>query len=169
MMTIRQETAADYEAVYRLIEEAFARAEHADGTEQDLVVRLRQSQAFIPRLSLIAEVDGTVVGHILFTEVRIGRERAVALAPLAVLPSHQRRGIGSALIRAGHAAARELGFGCSVVLGAPRYYARSGYERADRYGILPPFDVPAECYMCFRLRDDVAPARGIVRYDEAFF
>lgn len=167
-MIIRQETPADYEAVYRLIEEAFAHAEHADGTEQELVVRLRRSRSFIPQLSLVAEEDGTVVGHILFTEARIGSKKVVALAPLAVLPPHQRKGIGRALIRTGHAVARESGFDCSIVLGDPRYYGRSGYEPADKYGIRPPFDVPSEYYLCCRLRE-TAPVSGVVRYANEFF
>lgn len=168
-MIIREETTADYETVYRLIKKAFARAEHADGTEQELVVRLRRSPAFLPQLSLVAEEGGSIVGHILFTEVQIGAVKAIALAPLSVLPSHQRKGIGKALIRTGHAIARELGFGCSVVLGDPRYYGRSGYEQADKYGIIPPFDVPAEYYLCCRLHEEDSLTSGVVRYADEFF
>ena len=168
-MIIREETAADYDAVYELVGEAFAHAEHSDGTEQDLVARLRRSSAFIPQLSLVAQEGRTIVGHILFTQARIGSNKVLALAPLAVLPAYQRRGIWKALIRRGHDVARNLGFGYSVVLGDPRYYALSGYVKAQDYGIYPPFDLLPEYYMCIRLRDDADPVGGTVEYAEEFF
>ena len=71
-MHIRQETPADYPVVYTLIKDAFASAEHCDGNEQDLAAALRQSTSFVPELSLVAEADGRIVGHILFTKIRIG-------------------------------------------------------------------------------------------------
>lgn len=70
-MKIRRETSRDHDAVYTLIQEAFASAEHSDGNEQDLVQALRASPAFVPELSLVAEENGSLVGHILFTEGRI--------------------------------------------------------------------------------------------------
>ena len=120
-MDIRQETPADYEAVYQLVREAFAPAELSDGREQDLVAALRNSPAFIPELSLVAVEGRSIIGHILFTEVRVGTETALALAPLSVLPSRQRRGIGLALMESGHDAARRLGYGYSTGLGHPGY------------------------------------------------
>ena len=71
-MIIRKETNSDYPAVYALIKEAFQSAEHSDGTEQDLVVSLRSSRAFIPELSLVAEINGRIAGHILFTKAAVG-------------------------------------------------------------------------------------------------
>ena len=70
-MNIRTERPDDYEAVYSLVEQAFASAEHSDGTEQDLVAALRKGEAFVPELSLVAEIDGKIVGHILFTEAKV--------------------------------------------------------------------------------------------------
>ena len=67
-MIVRQETSGDYDEVYGLVKEAFASAEHSDGNEHDLVAALRKSAAFVPELSLVAEADGKIVGHILFTE-----------------------------------------------------------------------------------------------------
>ena len=80
-INIRQETPADYDAVYRLVKEAFATADHSDGDEQDLVVRLRKSEAFIPELSLVAEADGVLAGYILLTKIRVGEETELAAAP----------------------------------------------------------------------------------------
>lgn len=104
-MRIRKEEPKDREAVYRLVREAFASAEHTDGTEQDLVEALRQDPAFVPELSLVAEADGEPVGHILLTEAAVGGETVLALAPLSVKPAFQRQGVGTALIRAAHSTA----------------------------------------------------------------
>ena len=90
-MVIRQEKAEDYEAVYHVVQEAFQNAEHTDGNEQNLVVALRKSKAFIPQLSLVAVEDQRVVGHILFTKAVVNGVQVLALAPLAVLPKYQNR------------------------------------------------------------------------------
>lgn len=163
---IRTEDTADYNAVRRVVAEAFARAEYTDGDEHNLVDRLRMTEAYIPALSLVAVVDGEIVGHIMFSRVHIGTVEAIALAPLAVLPAYQHRGIGLALIQAGHRRAQELGYSCSVVLGAPGYYAKSGYVRADISGIRPPFDVAPQYYMVCPLNPPLP--RGTVRYSCAF-
>ena len=100
-MLIRQETGSDFDAVYTIVQEAFAAAEHSDGNEQDLVTELRGSAAFIPELSLVAETDGKLAGHIMFTRGSVGGKTILVLAPLAVLPEYQQHGIGSALIPSG--------------------------------------------------------------------
>lgn len=79
-MLIRQETFDDYKEVYELITEAFATAEHADGTEQDLVAALRKGNAFLPELSLVAEMDKKIVGHILFTKAKVNDTTVLILA-----------------------------------------------------------------------------------------
>lgn len=101
-MLIRKESPKDYEGVYQVVKCAFESAEHADGNEQDLVDALRKSDAFIPELSLVAEMDQKIAGHIMFTRATVGDETVLALAPLSVLPGYQRKGIGTALIREGH-------------------------------------------------------------------
>ena len=110
-MLIRQEKQTDFAAVYQLVKTAFAGAEHADGNEQDLVDALRKSEAFIPALSLVAEIAGEIAGYILFTKARAGGEPVLVLAPLAVLPGYRKRGVGGALIREGHRIAAMLGDG----------------------------------------------------------
>ena len=165
---IRRETPGDYEAVYRLVKAAFACAEHSDGNEQDLVAALRNSTAFVPELSLVAAENGTPVGHILFTKVRVGGSVQLALAPLSVLPAYQRKGIGAALMQRGHRIARELGYDYSIVLGSPEYYPRAGYVPASAYGIRAPFHVPDEYFMALRLRDGADSPAGVVQYDGAF-
>lgn len=167
-MNIRTEQPADQQAVYDVVKRAFETAAHRDGNEQDLVNALRDSDAFVPELSLVAEQGGKIVGHILFTKVQIGTQQALALAPLSVLPEYQRQGIGSALISEGHKRAALLGYSYSVVLGSETYYPRMGYVTARTWGILPPFDVPDENFMAYRLREDAPEVSGIVRYAAAF-
>ena len=160
-MHIRQETPADYPVVYTLIKDAFASAEHCDGNEQDLAAALRQSTSFVPELSLVAEADGRIVGH-------IGTSTQLALVPLSVLPAFQGQGVGSALVRRGHQIARDLGYSYSVVLGSETYYPRFGYRPAGAFGIASPFAAPPENFMAVRLRDDAPAVHGVVRYDPAF-
>ena len=119
-------------------------------------------------LSLVAVEDGRVVGHILFTKARVGARMVLALAPLSVLPDCQRRGIGLALIAAGHRAAKELNYSCSVVLGHPGYYPKAGYVPARTYGSTAPFAVPDECLMAVRLDGGTEDIRGVMEYDRAF-
>ena len=167
-MLIRTEEPGDYAAVYSVVKHAFDSAEHADGNEQDLVNALRKSGAFIPELSLVAQLDGEIVGHILFTKAMVGNTAVLALAPLSVLPAYQRRGIGTALIQEGHRIARTLGYGCSVVLGSAQYYPKAGYSPAESLGIKPPFDVPSENFMACRLREDAPSVHGVLRYAKEF-
>lgn len=163
-MFIRKEEKKDYETVYSLVKQAFERAEQADGNEQDLVNELRKGEAFIPELSLAAEKDGMLVGHIMFTKAMVGTRTVLALAPLSVLPEYQRQGIGTALIKEGHHIAKELGYEYSVVLGSETYYPRVGYLPADTFGIKAPFEVPGENFMVYRLVPDAADIQGTMKY-----
>lgn len=167
-MLIRKEEAADYETVYSVVRAAFCSAEHSDGNEHNLVNALRKSDAFIPDLSLVAETDGTLAGHILFTMAMVGEDAVLALAPLSVLPEYQRKGVGTSLIKEGHRIAAELGYAYSVVLGSEKYYPRTGYLPAERFGIRPPFDVPSENFMVFKIKQDAPPVHGTIRYAKEF-
>lgn len=169
IMLIRMEENKDYEAVYDLIVKAFANVEHRDGREQDLVVALRKSESFISELSLVAEKDGRVVGHILFTKIKIGGKTELALAPLSVLPEYQKQGIGQALIRSGHEIAAKMGYEYSVVLGHEKYYPKVGYVPAEQYGIKAPFEVPSENFMAFDLQGNSDKLKGVVEYAKEFF
>ncbi len=148
---VRQERKEDYGAVYKLVKAAFTGMEYSEGNEQDLVVRLRESDGFLPALSLVAEEDGNIVGHILFSEIQIGKADSLMLAPVAVLPAYQRRGIGGMLIREGHRIAKEKGFTSSTLVGHPDYYPRFGYKRASTWGITLNIPAPDECFMAMEL------------------
>lgn len=167
-MSIRQETKNDYEAVYDLVKEAFATAEHSDGNEQDLVVALRGGESFVPELSLVAEVDGRIAGHVLFTKGKVGGESVLVLAPLSVLPEFQKQGVGTALIREGHRIAGELGYGYALVLGSESYYPRCGYVPAEGFGVEVPEGLPSANFMAIRLREDAVPVSGAVEFAREF-
>ena len=167
-MIIRKEHPNESRTIVTLVKKAFERAEHADGNEHELVKALRNSDTYLPALSLVAETEGIIAGHILFTRAFVGDAAVLALAPLSVLPAYQRQGIGAALIQEGHRIAKELGYGYSVVLGNERYYPKFGYLPANTYGILPPFDVPPENFMACKLIDTAPAISGVLQYAKEF-
>lgn len=154
--------------VYSLVKRAFETAEHADGNEHELVNALRTGEAYIPQLSLVAEIDSQLAGHIMFTKAETGGRAVLALAPLSVAPEYQRQGVGTALIQEGHRIARALGYGWSIVLGSETYYPRTGYLPADTFGIRAPFDVPRENFMACKLLPGAPDLHGTVRYAKEF-
>lgn len=146
-MLIRAEEEKDRTAVHEINVAAFERP-----TEADLVDALREQAE--PVVSLVAEEDGEIVGHIMFTAVSLGGHpdvEAMNLAPLAVAPGHQRRGIGSELVRAGLGRCGELGFGAVFVVGHPEYYPRFGFSRSSQFGIDCEYEAPDEAFMAMEL------------------
>ena len=174
MIHIRQETPEDYLEVFNVVEAAFKTMPFSDQTEQFLVERLRKSESFIPELSLIAEKEGEIVGHILLTKIKIVSEQnsfdSLTLAPVSVKPEYQNQGIGGQLIKTAHEKAKELGFKSVVLLGHKDYYPRFGYEKASKYGIELPFDVPEEhCMVVELVENGLKEVSGIVEYDKEFY
>jgi len=169
-VVIRQELENDHEAVYQVVKSAFEKMELASGDEPDLVNRLRKSEAFIPELSLVAELDGQIIGHILFTRMKIGDHPSLALAPVAVLAKYQGQGVGSKLIVVGHRIAREMGYHSVVLVGHPGYYPRFGYLPASRWKITAPFEVPDEAFMVLELVEGgLDGVSGEIEYAKEFF
>jgi putative acetyltransferase len=163
VLEIRPEEAGDHAAVRHVNEDAFGRPDEAD-----LVDRLR-AQAD-PYLGLVAVEGGEVVGHIAFSPVTLeppGREiAALGLAPMAVLPAHQRAGVGTALVRGGLAAARRAGFDAVVVLGHPAYYPRFGFRPVP--DLRCTYDAPPEAFMALALAPGALDgAAGTVHYHPA--
>src|SRR3990170_2235551 len=164
-MQIRPERAEDIASV-----RAVNRAAFDTSAEADLVDVLRAQAK--PLLSLVADDAGSIVGHILFSPVGLSGHpelKIMGLAPMAVLPGSQRRGIGSALVRAGLRGCSELGYAAVVVLGHPKYYSRFGFVPASRFGIGCEYDMPDEAFMAIELEPGVLAGRsGTIRYNPAF-
>ena len=146
-MIIRPEIAADHDAIRKVNDEAFG------GTlEGKLVDAIRASDRYVPPLSLVAVSEGLTVGHVIssYVDVEPGARRLLQVGPLAVLPSHQRRGIGSALmketIRIADARAEPL----LLIEGDPKYYERFGFARADAFGVEPPAEAYGPQYFMIR-------------------
>lgn len=166
---IRQENKNDFNAVFEVNELAFGQ-----NKEAILVELLRQSNAFVPELSLVATLDNKIVGHILFTKIKIVNDdkseiESLALAPMAVNPKFQRKGIGEQLIEYGLNKAKELQHKSVVVLGHEHYYPKFGFRPADRWNIRSPYDVPASAFMAIELvADGLKNTNGLVKYPKEF-
>lgn len=161
---VRPEGQADLGAIHTVNREAFGSVDEAD-----LVDALRANGD--AAVSLVAETDAGVVGHILFSHLPIRAPRrdiaAVALAPMSVLPQWQRRGVGSALVRTGLDRCRDGGFEAVVVLGHPTYYPRFGFSPRLATLLQAPFSGPA--FMALELVPGALTGGGVVRYPVAFF
>lgn len=164
-MLIRPERESDWPAVHAVNMAAFGRP-----AEADLVDAVREQCC--PVVSLVAEEDGEIIGHILFSPVTLsGHADAMimGLGPLAVWPAHQRQGIGSALALAGLERCRELGAGAVVVLGHASYYPRFGFKTSTCFGIRSAFDVPEEAFMVVELLPGYLNNRsGVAHYHPVF-
>ncbi|MCX0247284.1 GNAT family N-acetyltransferase [Streptomyces drozdowiczii] len=138
--------------------------------EAALVDTLRKdSLVWLPGLSWVAEApDGSIAAHALLSRCWVDGVPALALAPVATAPEHQRRGAGSAVVRAVLEAARWYGERLVLVLGHPEYYPRFGFVPASRYGIRPPFEVPDEAMMALVLDDSASVPMGTIEYPPAF-
>jgi putative acetyltransferase len=138
--------------------------------EADLVDALRQHAR--PFLSLVAVEEDEVVGHIAFSPVTLAPHPDLliaGLAPMAVVPSRQRQGIGSSLVRAGLNEVRRLGFEAVVVLGHADYYPRFGFRTASSFGLVSEYDVPDDVFMALELREGALRGYGgTIRYHSAF-
>jgi putative acetyltransferase len=139
-------------------------------SEANLVDVLRKEVH--PVISLVAEDNGAIVGHIMFSPVSLSDHaelKIMGLGPMAVAPEHQRKGIGSALVMAGLESCKDLGFGAVIVLGHSGYYPRFGFSPSVRYDIRCEYEVPQEAFMVLELVTGyLRGAEGIIKYHAAF-
>lgn len=168
MIKIRPETPADQSAIYDVNHLAFGRE-----IEPRLVNNLRESENWVEGLSLVAEKEGEVVGHILFTKTPIETPQkdinALTLAPVAVMPNLQRQGIGSGLITEGLKACKLLGYEIVIVVGHPDYYPRFGFKQARENGLESSIEVSDEPFMVLELVPETLDGiKGMVRFPPEF-
>ncbi len=169
MIIIRHEIPSDIPAIHTVNEQAF------DGREAEagLVDAIRKSENFIPELSLVADKDGQIIGHIFFSRIHIetenGQAPALALAPMAVLPEYQKQGIGSRLVKRGLEECKRLGHAIVIVLGHPAYYPRFGFSALLAKSLKCPFGDCGEAWMALELIPGALQGvRGKVVYPPVF-
>lgn len=167
-MEIRPEHTEEYAAVEQIHRLAFA-----GELEAKVVARTRQSPQYIPELSLVAVVEGRLVGHILFSQVGLQDDQGVmrtvmVLGPLAIHPDFQSRGAGKRLIEEGLSTLETMKVPLVLVRGHAHYYPRFGFVPSVQMDIRPPFEIAPEEYMAKRLSAYTPQYKGIVRYPAAF-
>jgi putative acetyltransferase len=160
-VVVRDERPGDIPAVY---------AVHASSFPAPLEARLVDALRSAGRLSisLVAEIDGAVAGHVGFSPVTIDGDAAgLGLAPLAVLEAHRRAGVGAQLVERGLDACRRFGCGLVVLLGDPKYYGRFGFEPASRWGLRDEYG-GGDAFQAIELRPGAAGRGGVIRYSSEF-
>ena len=166
-MIVRAETPDDHADIRRIVDEAFG-----DTDTHDIVAAIRATDRFVPDLSLVAVSEGQPVGHVISSYVDLvpGSRRVLQVGPLAVVPSHQRRGIGTALMHETIRLADERGEPLLLIEGSPEYYGRFGFTRTDEHGIEMPPESRAPQFFMLRQLDAYDPnLRGRAVYPPETF
>ncbi|MDD5018293.1 MAG: N-acetyltransferase [Eubacteriales bacterium] len=157
-MIIRCERPEEFPEIYDLVKVAFQTAKVSNGNEQDFTDELRAGSGYIPELALVAEEDGRLAGHIMFTKAHIvgdgGRFETLLLAPVSVVLEYRNKGAGSGLITEGFRRATGMGFESVLLVGDPAYYHRFGFVTAASFGIKPKNDIPEQYVMVRELVPD---------------
>jgi len=168
MITLRHELKKDYSEITKVNDICFGRK-----AEGKLIKELRTTPEFQAELSLVALCEKQLVGHILFTPVKIqdGKKsyETLTLAPMSVLPDFQNKSIGKLLVIYGLQVAKDLGFKSVVVLGHQSYYPKFGFEPASKWEISSPFPAPDEAFMAIELeQNSLKNVKGKVVFPTAF-
>jgi predicted N-acetyltransferase YhbS len=154
---IRSARPEDHDTIVALTDAAFGGEEEA----------LRVVRELEPEISLVYEEDGAIVGHVMLSRMEMGEHKPFQLSPLSVAPSHQNRGIGSALTREALRLADEQGEPLVLILGHPTYYPRFGFEPAAPLGLVAPRDF-GDAWMAVKLTAYDPSVRGRVVFPPAF-
>ncbi|WP_106767880.1 GNAT family N-acetyltransferase [Paenibacillus faecalis] len=166
---IRTEQVQDYVQVKQMLIKAFQ-----SEAESRLVEHIRSSPDFIPQWSIVSETDGIITGHIMLSLGEVIDDnrsyRVACLAPLAVDPAYQRKGIGGELIREALRRCPQFDIPFVFLIGHPSYYPRFGFVTAAHYGFqLKQFEVPAEVFMVYEIEEGALNRlKGELRYSKAF-
>jgi putative acetyltransferase len=164
---VRAETSDDHDDIRRIVDEAFG-----DTITGDIVDGIRASDRFVPELSLVALSEGQSLGHVIssYVDVVPGSRRVLQVGPLAVVPSHQRQGVGTVLMHETIRIADERGEPLLLIEGNPAYYERFGFMRADEHGIeMPPESRGPQFFMLRPLRAYDPTLRGRAVYPPETF
>ena len=160
---IRPEREADFDAIASVHRAAFGRDD-----EGAIAERARVLGDDVRELSLVAELEGDIVGHVMISRARLDGRAVLALGPIGVVPELQGQGIGGTLMRETIDRARAAGEPLIVLIGHPWYYPRFGFVRASTLGIRPPFELPDEVFMALELHRGGAAGGGVFTYSPAF-
>ncbi|HAG52646.1 MAG TPA: GNAT family N-acetyltransferase [Alphaproteobacteria bacterium] len=175
---LRQEIPEDYKEVERLVYSAFENSSlfnYQEITEHKLVAKLRESEGFVPELSIVVQEGWEITGHILLTKVNIKTQsgelkEVLALAPMSVMPVLQKTGVGLQLIMESTEIAKKLGFGALVVLGHKEYYPKHGFKLAKNYDITCNIDDVEDFLFIKELKDGyLHDCSGVIEYPAVFF
>ncbi|TCZ79873.1 N-acetyltransferase [Paenibacillus albiflavus] len=170
-MIIRTETIDDYKQVYQLNYLAFGNRDD----EAQLVEKIRHTDGFIPELSIVAEQENQILGHILLSKASVvdgDKEcEVIVLAPIAVHPDDQKRGIGGKLIQEGVKRCKAAGYPLILLIGHPTYYPKYGFKPARSYGLnLQQFEVPDNVFMVKEvIEGSLGTIKGELKYPAVFF
>ncbi len=162
---IRDEIKGDYSLVFNVNTKSFETP-----LEANLVEKLRKNVS--PIISLVADNEGLIIGHIMFSPVTMEGHpdtRMMGLGPMAVLPEYQNKGVGSRLVVKGIEKCKDMGYDAIIVLGHPTFYPRFGFIPSVRFGIASEYKVPEDVFMVLELvNGSLSGVNGIVKYDEVF-
>ncbi|HZT67086.1 MAG TPA: N-acetyltransferase [Acidimicrobiales bacterium] len=162
---VRSATAVDRDSILRLVEAAFTGPDHDAADEVAIVAETWSLGKAIEDLELVAEGNGSIVGHVLGARGDVGGDAVLAIAPLAVAPAHQHQGVGSALMTELLSRADRQGWPAAVLLGSPAYYRRFGFEPAGPLGLVyEPVGPDSPYFQVRRLSSFPHAPRGVVRY-----
>ncbi|MFD0675574.1 MULTISPECIES: GNAT family N-acetyltransferase [unclassified Paenibacillus] len=174
-MIIRTETKDDYSQVYELNDKAFGNRDN----ESKLIEQIRLSEQFIPELSIVAEADKQIIGHILLSRAKVVDQvndqlkeyDVIVLAPIAVSPDYQKQGVGTQLMMEGMKRTKQLNYSIILLIGHPAYYPKFGFKPARNYGIeLTQFKVSDEVFMvCELIEGQLKHCQGELQYPNSFF
>src|SRR5262245_36819569 len=165
-VAVRATTYDDREQVLDVVRLSFAASGRGEDEEAQIVAQTWELDAVPDGLDLVADDDGVIVGHVMAARGRLAEKDALGIAPLCVSPSHQRQGVGTALMRAIIDKSQAAGWPFVVLLGDPAYYGRFGFEAAGPLGIV--YEPVGADSVHFQIRTlhafDVAAWRGTFRY-----
>jgi putative acetyltransferase len=162
LLEIREELPEDLAAIREVNNRAFGQVQ-----EGNIVDALRSNGATL--LSLVATVDGQLVGHIMYSPITIGDATGAALGPMSVLPEHQRHGIGSKLVETGNEKLKDAGYPFIIVLGHANFYPRFGFKPASTFGVKCEWPVPDDAFMLLILDETkLQGVSGLAKYRKEF-